>query len=346
MTMGPTLLIGLGGTGLHMVSELRQRVSAGDPPVNQPDDLLRFLWIDTDSHPPYHRGSTPQLPRECSLNIGCFDARNFVRDACSRDPQFMEWWDCNDTITARMPASLENGSAIVRRLGRLGLYRYYSEVHNSLEKSILSIAQGRDGHRDVNVVIVSSLCGGTGSGTFFDIACMARSIQSHRSLRGALVGVFFLPEIYEQASPIGIALRYADVFRSNTYASLIEWIHYESTRDPYAFGPCQKRVTCEIDKALDNCWFIGSEDQRGRRCGDVKECFRAVSSELLSALTTSSLLQPGVNRFDLRWSLSVRELANKEEWKHAYEQVKLEEGRLSPHHDRRFPDWLCEATIA
>ena len=341
--MTPTLMIGLGGTGLHMLSGFKKAASASDSSVIQLEQQIKCLWIDTDTNPSYFRDCNPRLPAECSFNMGHFDVRTFLNHACFNDPQFTEWWDCNDVITNRMLHTLDNGSGIIRGVGRLGLYHFYSDIRHLLHSRIQSVAVGHGSDNSINIVIISSLCGGTGSGIFLDLSCLVRSICDHFALSCNLIGVFFLPEIYEHCSPM--PLQYSDIFQSNTYASLIEWTYYESIRKQYRFGPQNVNITYGIENVYDVSWLIGLQDKDGYVRRNTKDYFEYTSNQLLSAIEVNSYQLSNFQYFITEGYLSINKIKNSERWKFSYEKVKHEEECSSPHNDKRFNQWLNESNI-
>jgi len=70
------------------------------------------------------------------------------------------------------------------------------------------------------VYIISSLCGGTGSGIFMDTAAVIRYIFERYGLDGEIVGIFYLPTVFRHEA--GISPSMWEVIEANGYASLME----------------------------------------------------------------------------------------------------------------------------
>ncbi|MCP4696855.1 MAG: hypothetical protein GY862_08405, partial [Gammaproteobacteria bacterium] len=93
---------------------------------------------------------------------------------------------------------------------------------------------------EVNIYIVSSICGGTGAGLLIDIAYELRYLQQQAELpeRARIKGLFALGDVYDAISKRVLA---------NTYASLREfnWVQ----REDASFHPVYPDGTRDVIKA-------------------------------------------------------------------------------------------------
>lgn len=130
--------------------------------------------------------------------------------------------------------SLEHGAGTHRQFGRLAFFLNAGAIRRTFEnqlKLLLKHAAAASTEVDderVEVVIVTSLAGGTGSGMFIDMAYMVREMLD-RSDYSRLVGksitlIAYLPEMFRD-KPSELPKK-----RQNAYAALLELEYYGTPR--------------------------------------------------------------------------------------------------------------------
>lgn len=340
--MVPTLIIGLGGAGFHTFTAFIERESSSKNPNNLLKEGISHLCIDTDNHQAEYMDFDNHVFSKYGFNIGRFDVVQFVSYASLNDPNLKEWWDCNITSINTVLNQLYNGAGMVRRNGRLGLYYFYSGIRKVLHRSILQTQAIFRQNDKLDIVIVSSLCGGTGSGIFFDIACLVRSILGNYGLNGKLIGIFFLPDIFEYY--VNAPIRLDNGLQANTYASLIELAYYESRKIKYIFGPKRERIELDIERTFDSIWLIGLKHIDETSGRNIKDYYIYAASKLINAIEEECYQRPELQcRIPGMHSL-YGNLPNNDKWKFAYELIKRREENPSPHNDKRFDRWLNNTT--
>lgn len=85
------------------------------------------------------------------------------------DPYITEWLSPELSITDGM-----NGAAGVRQAGRLLLFTKINQVVGAIDKKIKTLSVGTS--KKLMVFLLTGLSGGTGSGSFLDIAYIVRGI--------------------------------------------------------------------------------------------------------------------------------------------------------------------------
>lgn len=222
----PTLVVGLGGTGFQVVCRLKQKVLA----LCGEDVPIRFLVLDTD--PPDLQKSVLE-PNEF-MNVSGFDAAPVLKNL-DQFPAIRNWWPDNLKV-----GNVFHGAKQKRPIGRLALYyKYADEVRAKLEGQVSALFQMVNHADEAKLVqsgvrilpgvgtacVVSSLCGGTGGGTFLDVGFALREVMERiggdRALR--VVGVFTLPEGYLQEVQQDSQRQR---IQANAYASMKELDHY------------------------------------------------------------------------------------------------------------------------
>jgi hypothetical protein len=197
------LVIGVGGTGRWVLTQLRARLLAtpGRMPEQPTESLgaVRLIGFDIDSQNAYEFAghaldeseltfSTPEIA-EVITNIR--DVPD--GDGRARYHEVREWISQRDAASydmALLNDFMENGAGQMRQWGRLGIVLARS-IYDRLRTMVASLAAGGR----VDVYITGSLCGGTGSATLFDAAAIVHDMRQSVAPRTAarMIGVFLLP---------------------------------------------------------------------------------------------------------------------------------------------------------
>jgi len=232
--VGKTIMIGLGGTGKEVLLRLRRLI------VESFDHLdalpcIQFLHLDTDTTTAaqlqYDRGAKDD-PLYEKIRFQPFERINLTIEGGSSKylaninayPHIKEWFQTKGKIADL--GDLGEGAGQVRMASRLGFYHKYNEVEAGLRQAERRL--GSEKNRDIvsrlgfsfdpnvmNICVVASLAGGTGSGTFLDAGFLLKSmfVDSTR------IGLFFLPSFFA-------AYPGASRMKANGYAALKELNHY------------------------------------------------------------------------------------------------------------------------
>jgi len=179
--MRPTLVIGLGGTGQRVVLHLKNALFKAYGEI--PEQFIRLLAFDTADEALSVNGQARSITLEKDrefFHIGHTPVPNIIRNL-----------EHQPAIAARLPTihaipavALRNGARQLRPLGLLALLWRFEEVEQRIADAIWSLA-GKDnlGRREgktqgINVIIATSLVGGTGAGMFLDVAYLVRALPA------------------------------------------------------------------------------------------------------------------------------------------------------------------------
>ena len=215
----PLLVIGLGGAGseaMHVIKSTFAKCfdSPSDAAGNATIVLhnTAYLVIDCDN------GSQGILPSDEYLSI------NVPGLGGPTKPWENEWLDRH----------MDFSGYSNRQKARLLLCRNYSQVFSFINHKLQQIAADAPNGSTLNIVIISSLAGSTGSGIFLDIAQIVRSIMSRNAMlnrhRYRLSAHLIMPDVSCSGVPATHPLQ--EVYKSNAYAALKEldfWMGYECT---------------------------------------------------------------------------------------------------------------------
>jgi len=225
-----TLLVGLGGTGVLALKYAKKRffetyaneeeIAAGVENFSIP--MVEYLAIDTSS-----TDLESGIPGDKSIKLQpheCFYAS--VADPAAvikQTPLVHQWMVKKNTEN---PDAIEDGAHQIRQYGRLAFMYNYGALKNKIKSKIdqlnsfVIIANSRyeflgGAESKVNIIFCFSVAGGTGSGTFLDIAYLTKSLGAKVTSQAYLV----LPDIFDKE--ITQAIAKTNIF-SNGYAALRE----------------------------------------------------------------------------------------------------------------------------
>lgn len=223
-----SIIIGLGGTGILTVLQAKKSLYQyyGDIPP-----CVRFLVFDTDRYKKdqfFIRVQTLEGMKLLNLEPHEFvylDVKNPL-DLVKMSPSIASWFP--DTLPVK---AIIDGAGAIRAVGRLALHAHANDVVKSLsnlidplrdlklgenmEKQGFSLLPGED----IDIYIVGSLAGGTGSGCFLDIAFLMRFLTRGQVTRN--YAFLILPWIFRGLPATHRA-------NSNTYSALKELDYYMS----------------------------------------------------------------------------------------------------------------------
>lgn len=235
-----TICIGLGGTGRDVLMRIRRLI------VEQYGDLktlpiISFVHIDTDKTATQgsslktgntYRGVDLSFRDSEKVNaiLTASEVTNFVQaveQTSSYDRQgpydhISRWFP---TQLIRNIRAIEEGAKGIRPVGRLAFFYNYQKIKTAIETAekrtmgheAILLKSGLKVEPGLNIFVVGSLCGGTGSGMFLDIAYSLRKAYGDKGTQ--LLGYLVIsPQLYSNAS----------YMNANTYAALKELNHYSS----------------------------------------------------------------------------------------------------------------------
>lgn len=263
----PTVIIGLGGTGHGVLLRLKKRFI---DELGQVPPIVEFLSIDTTQEAEREETLADGTRIELEANkerylVQVEDPSTLLNPS---NPHILEWWTPGSTVS-----SIISGAQQIRQRGRLALFANYSEIRDRLARKldevrkVENVAAMKDKgfkvseRKGVNVYVVSSLAGGTGSGMFLDVAFIMRNVNPSSNISG----VFILPRVFSR-------LPGTDLIKANTYAALKEIEKFATIRDTDTLRPIHYGVdTIRIKRPpFDMTYIIDSVNERERVIDEVK----------------------------------------------------------------------------
>ncbi|MDD5363078.1 MAG: tubulin-like doman-containing protein [Ignavibacteria bacterium] len=273
----PTILIGLGGTGKEVLLRIRRQFvekygSLDDFPITS------YLYIDTDNAPAEESGIARERdylineidfkPSEKVFNpVNPSDYIHRINDI----PHIKEWLNVTGEIGKL--GTMNTGAGQIRPAARLAFYHNFDEIVYKLSSAKSTITDSRsinivkDKHNiknvnteKINVYVITSISGGTGSGMFIDFGFLIRHLFRNQAVSSSYI---VLPKIYQGYGK-------ERVF-ANGYAALTELEYYNlknpftvswKKNEPHKFQPGVYDDVYLIDG--ENCKNLSLSEQSNR----------------------------------------------------------------------------------
>jgi hypothetical protein len=276
----PTLLVGLGGTGCRIAESVYQRAVASGAGLQ---GRIQVVGFDTDENDMRRRSGLGERQRVR------FSSNFTVEELLDRFPELERDWFVTPRAAIPMEIrrmTLVDGAAQLRMLTRLGLYEAQREgrIDLALGAVAAQLAQhdNREGYAgQINVLIVGSLAGATGSGSFLQFALLINEICRQRSIEAGVRGLFLMPDVYVRSGllPSG---QIPNVL-ANGYASFKEFhaVNMRATeragRYDFSFEFAPGRPLKPGDMPFLSLTVIDYEDMQGGNLGRSLDAYRRLA---------------------------------------------------------------------
>ena len=237
VSIRPTFLIGLGGTGKEVLRRLRRMFYEKYRMPGLP--VMEYLWFDTDTRNiDIMRNDTDLLDRRIDFSAEeKIDGRVMpqslegYRNNKGMYPHIWSWFP--EELDSLPSTAITQGAGQIRPCGRLAFFHHYTKLRDQIErkgkrlenemsdnekKKMEEIFSVYDVDRnDLEIVLVTSIAGGTGSGSFIDMGFLCRDLFPNAICTAYLV----LPSVFDEV--VGGARQ---TTRANGFAALKELEHY------------------------------------------------------------------------------------------------------------------------
>ena len=273
------LYVGLGGTGMNALLHTKKMFveTYGEVPP-----MIGFLGIDTDGDAykkelPSKYGPVSLAPNE-QTPIQVEDAQA----AYTTSRQHFGWVHPDNVFAL---TSMTKGAGQIRSNGRFALTCNFENLVNKVKDAVRRITDANirtnpkydaDFVGDVEVHIVFSMSGGTGAGTFLNMAYVVR----HALGKCKVTGYAVLPDVFESMSQYGM-----ERVKPNTYGSIMDldyFMHLNGTEGlqfDYVTG------TQDINSRPFSAFFFIDNKNKG---GDSYSNINQLAEMISLALVTSS----------------------------------------------------------
>jgi eukaryotic-like serine/threonine-protein kinase len=263
ISVRPTVVIGVGGTGARILSQFQERLRShfGDP-ANLP--AVHLLLLDTDakdlSAAIFQRGAG-SIPAAQTLALPLRAPKDYRGDAA----RLLQWlsrrWLYN------IPRSLQTEG--LRPMGRLAFVDHSAKVYDRLYRAIQLVlseeaiqtsqqtANLRFQIDSPNIFVVASISGGTGSGCAVDLGYAVRKILAELQLPDQRVFGILSHATSRKAASRDLAI-------VNTLAALQELRQFGGRRGYFPGDPsCDLPAFCENHATFHETYFVPLGNELG-----------------------------------------------------------------------------------
>lgn len=281
------LYVGLGGTGMNALLHTKKMFveTYGEVPP-----MIGFLGIDTDGDAykkelPSKYGPVSLAPNE-QTPIQVEDAQA----AFVTSRQHFGWVHPDNVFAL---TSMTRGAGQIRSNGRFALVCNYESLSNKVKDAVARITDASirtnpkydaDFVGDVEVHMVFSMSGGTGAGTFLNMAYIIRDALGKCKITGYAV----LPDVFEAMSQYGM-----ERVKPNTYGSIIDldyFMHLTGTENmQFDYVTSLQEVKRRPFNAF---FFIDNKNKGGDHYSNIDQLAEMIS---LALVTSSGELSGSVD---------------------------------------------------
>lgn len=286
-----SLVVGAGGTGLDTLLETKGLINKtcclDKDHKSSPTDHVRYLAFDTDNASLTKVSSQQtggaildegqgEFVQMKSPNIGVFLSAAYRNQVPS---YISSWLDFSIDPTH----SGEDGAGGIRQCGRLLMFRNIERVRTAISSAIRGMVADKEVGA-LNIYLLSGVAGGTGSGTFLDLAYIARDVaEGIAPSRVTMYGYLILPDVNLSRPMPEDHAKYA---MKNGYAALKELdylmnLHQDGGRFVQRYSP---NYIVDTEKSPFNyVHLVSGTGADGLVLGDsYREGMRAVAQSIVS----------------------------------------------------------------
>lgn len=294
-TDDPVLFVGLGGTGVDAVLRIKNEVQTRMPlPKNSDGKIIAkspaniaFMAIDTDVSVQKKTFGVAGFDRNGDelINISVDGLPKVIHDIVEKHLNDREWTWYDKELTANGGLDGANG---VRQIGRFMLFHNINNVcarFTAVLQRILTAAKGNS----LKIFVLTGIGGGTGSGTFLDVAYILRKIGGDLTPNVQLHGFIFTPDLNKRNGGDETSL-----YR-NGFASLKELDYWMSASEhEQLFEQCYNNnfVVKSHDRPFDYCHIITAKDA-SHNIVSYSDAMDAVGSDLFSYIVSEQVSTDG-----------------------------------------------------
>ena len=219
----PLLVVGLGGTGCDALLTVKKTFAER---YNLPKDIkgqdhpapIKTAYLGIDS-----RSQRPEgLEVSEYVDISLAGIEKLLQDQKNMLTPFERTW-----VNPKLQSSATgNGAGTIRQAARLMLSRNYEKVNQAIKGALSNIVAAKAGEADaranqVEIVVITGIGGGTGSGTFLDICQILRDAARVTTVIPAkLTGYVVMPDV--SLMNVSAASGMEGPIKHNAYAALKE----------------------------------------------------------------------------------------------------------------------------
>lgn len=298
----PTLFIGVGGTGMEVMLRIRRHLlnAAWGVHSTRIDSLTdfpaaQFLNFDLDAGATVASGKSQKLDPLHALTkfteeeriVESFDIENYSRDddSIGRFPHIQNWSPLTPKRIRELGIDPSKGAGQIRGISRLYFFDKYIKTRDQIRIKLNNLKNGLSKDHQLKrlglelaqdkfkIVVVCSVAGGTGSGSFLDMGWLAKWLGDKLSAIEVELVVFL---------PTGFQIAGKDRTEANGYAALME---LETAMRGSSVGVYLSQWDAYDKPKLalrpyDEVYLVDAGNLAQQHTGDLKDVYEMVADTL------------------------------------------------------------------
>ena len=266
-TGAAALAIGIGGTGVAALSQLKGKIYQQLEPDNPGEaipkyDGIQLMAIDSDDTDyKKYRGNCRLRNDEffsiCNANLAAaLKAKGLIKD----NP-LLNWMDIDHIDKLLSP----EGAGGVRQVGRYLLISKAAELETRIEAKCSAAMKSRKSG-SIDIYIFAGISGGTGSGCFLDTCYIVRKVCERNGWNAKIMGYFFLPDVVTSKPEVANNAAAKAYNNSNGYAAMKELDYLMSLKDAddwFVQNYCATMQVRTQEPPVDMCHLISAHQADG-----------------------------------------------------------------------------------
>jgi hypothetical protein len=271
----PAVIIGLGGTGKWILTYIKKSLMDTYGGVVPP--TIQLLSFDTTSEKVSHDGNAQeedvqvgdlQLDSNSEFVYLGGNIKQIALDIHNRNeyPHIGSWLQAGTYLQSTDDRSFDisDGAGQKRPFGRMSLFldlqsNVEAKISNKISTAITNVINANRQVETVEIYIIGSLAGGTGAGTFIDVAHLARWYAMKKLATGkfAIRGFLVLPNSFQSVIQVGKVQ--AQAFAAMRELDRFMYVFNQSY--PIVYNPYNAELQTsyggsESGKLFDSCFML------------------------------------------------------------------------------------------
>ena len=193
------LIIGLGGTGTDTLLTTKDTIlNRFDLKGEKFPKNIELLALDTDKSILDKSIGTTKIEAHEFIQMSDPNIAAAMQDKDNKMPDFNKNWVNPSLVIPPGVTPGTDGAGAIRQIGRYLLISNYKSVYNAISAKIKSVMTEAPNGGLTDIIILSGISGGTGSGTFIDMGYIVRKVCSDMSigdLQKQITAYLYLPDV-------------------------------------------------------------------------------------------------------------------------------------------------------
>lgn len=283
----PMLVIGLGGTGIDALLRLKYQVNRRfklphDPLSNKKKEKpnnIEFLAFETNEAERNKKYNGIGLdPYKEFVLLSNPEIGSLLQNRSTLESYITDWLSPELLISDGI-----NGASGVRQAGRLLLFTKINDVVQMIQRKVEGLLEGTS--KKLFVFILTGLSGGTGSGSFLDIAYITRGIIERQFGpagvdKVSILGYLFTPDV--NLSRGGLNPHTVEYVEKNGYAALKEldyWMNCDERGERFQMRYGSMLAVNSPMPPFNLCHLISATNTEGKRLEKAYDYCMNVTAE-------------------------------------------------------------------